>query len=125
MEDSEAISSIKDLFQTPSLLGLWPICKAKYAELGFTDELTDRDKIDEYTYIYEQYKKFVFSHQAPVLKHTNNLYAMSKYVERLIGKSAEKADTRKKLVYFALRDDWLTVLWQTIQWYITRNEQGV
>jgi hypothetical protein len=125
MEDSEAIKSIKDLFKTPSLLGLWPLCKAKYEELGFTDELSDRDKIDEYTYIYEQYKKFVFSHQVPVLKHSRSLYSMNEYVEELIAKTAEKADTRKKLVYFALRDDWLTVLWQTIQWFITREEQGV
>lgn len=109
--------SIEHFFVPFNLVDFWPRIAAKYDYFKFTDHISDAERYGEFVWINEQFRKFIGTKKAPVMKHIYNLEKMREYVESLIVDSAEKADTdciRAWLVYTALRNEWLQSLLYTI-----------
>lgn len=84
---------------------MWFICKATYENLGFNDA-TDQQKIDEYKWIVQQLRKYMFSKQEPIMS-CKDLETMINEVDVLISKASEYGDERKVIVYNFMRDHWL------------------
>ena len=105
-EDKEWI--IDTFFRLKSFEDLWFDIKQTYENMGFTDRIPDTEKIEEYTYISKQFRKYVSTKQDIVLAK-DTVSDMALVVEDLISKADEYAATRKELVYNVLRDHWL--LW--------------
>lgn len=114
MDTEEILETIKAEFRTPDLMTYWPELLRRYKEMGFTDPLTDAQRIDEFIYIVEQIRKFVFTKEKTILSYSHDLNKMLDVVDDLIAKSKEKSPERKTLVYYAIRDEWLLHLRNTI-----------
>lgn len=105
--EDECLDTIKDEFRTPDLLDCWSILLQKYETMGFTDQLTDAQRIEEFSYIVDQYRKFIGAKEKPILSYSYDLNKMLYYVEELIEKTKDKSNERKVLVYYVLRNEWL------------------
>ena len=114
---------ILDEFKTPDQIGFWPLLMKKYSELGFTDPITDAQRIEEFNYIIEQTRKYVFREQKPIMAYEHDPVKMLAFVDELIEKAKEKGSDRKTLVYHALRDDWLLHLRGMIEMYLDYNKE--
>lgn len=116
-----------ELYFVPfSLVDIWPRISGKYEYFGFSDKITDAQKYDEYTWINEQFRKFVGTKKALIMKHIYDLEKMHKYVESLLVDCPEKTSgetVRPWLVYTALRDEWLRTLLYTIK-MLMEEENG-
>lgn len=125
-ENEDIAYSIDAAFRTPSVLDMWPVMLKLYESLGFSDTLTDAQRIDEFCYIVEQYRKYIFSKQAIITKNPNDFEAMLAKVEDLIAKAPEpkRTDDRKVIVYYSLRDGWLTNLYNTIALIIDERKDS-
>lgn len=110
----KTIEEIESMFLMPTLYKMWPDIQLRYAQMGFKDDMPDSEMISEYTYVLEQYRKYVSSHQKEILSNRNDLEKMLQVVEELIEKAPEKDMERKTLVYNTLRDDWLVDLHNVI-----------
>ena len=120
----DILDLIRDEFKTPDLLAYWPELLRRYKEMGFSDPLTDEQRIKEFTYIVQQVRKYVFSNQKIILSHLYDLPRMLAVVDDLIEKRTETSDERKKLVYYAVRDEWLAHLRSQILWAIELQNRG-
>ena len=109
----EDIEIIERAFYMPNILGYWGDIQARYNMMGFTDKLTDKDKIEEYDYITRQLNKYISSHKVQITK-SNDLDTMLAVVEELHSKAPFEAKERKTLVYMAMRDSWLEGLYTLI-----------
>lgn len=94
------------LFTDPTFEGAWMEIKQEYESLGFQDDISDAEMIDEFKYIAQQMRKYKFSHQDQILAY-DSYEDMASEVEALIGKAKEYGDCRKEIVYNFLRDQWL------------------
>jgi len=110
-------------FQTPSFTDWWPEIHRQYQEFGFTDDISDATRIDEYKYVSEQLRKYIFSKQDQILSYKDDLVGMLAEVEGLMGKAKEHAPGRKGLVYVAMRDAWLRALYTNIMMMINELEE--
>lgn len=114
MINQEQLEDIRDKFTLPAFSTMWPIIHQRYQAMGFQDHLSDKERINEYKYIVEQYRKYIAGHEKQILKYENNLEDMLKVIEELITKAPEVDIERKVLVYYTLRDDWLTDLYNAV-----------
>lgn len=105
MVDEFTRSQVLLLFQAKDFESMWHVCKAWYESLGFTDA-TDQQKVDEYKWIVQQLRKYMFSKQDEIAG-LNAIEDMVAKVEELIGKAPEYGEDRKKIVYNFIRDHWL------------------
>ena len=119
----KTIKEIESMFLMPTLYKMWPDIQTRYMQMGFKDNLSDSEMIAEYTYILEQYRKYISSHQKEILSHRDDLEKMLEVVEVLIEKAPEKDMERKILVYNTLRDDWLIDLYNVIVMGIADREE--
>jgi hypothetical protein len=110
------ISIIEEMFEPPSFIAYWHEIKSVYESMGFSDDLSDSQRIEEYSYIAEQVNKFVSSKKTQVLRHGDNLDRIEAEVEAIAAKLTDKASTRKQLVYIALRDSWVIQLHSNVQY---------
>ena len=85
---------------------MWFNVKQWYEALGFTDPLSDQQRIDEFKWIVQQLRKYMFSKQDVIVGH-ENLEGMVAEVDNLLSKAEEYGDERKKIVYNFMRDHWL------------------
>ena len=108
-EDKEWI--IDRFFRLKSFEDLWFDIKQTYESMGFTDRIPDTEKIEEYTYISKQLRKYVSTKQDIVLAK-DSAGDMALVIEDLISKADEYAATRKELVYNVLRDHWLIAAYE-------------
>lgn len=106
MVDPGIKNSVLLMFRAKDFEGMWFTLKSMYSDLGFTDDITDQQRIDEYKWIVQQLRKYMFSKQDEILA-CDNLTEMVAKVDDLIGKADEYGDERKKVVYNFLRDHWL------------------
>jgi len=119
----KTIKEIESMFLMPTLYKMWPDIQTRYMQMGFKDNLSDSEMIAEYTYILEQYRKYISSHQKEILSNRDDLEKMLEVVEVLIEKAPEKDMERKILVYNTLRDDWLIDLYNVIVMGIADREE--
>lgn len=110
MASNDDITDIRNCFQEIPLLGYWAAIKQTYMNMGFTDPMTDSQKIDEYAYISEQMHKFVSKKYNEIMQYEDDLNAMAEKVEDILERVEENSRDRKTLVYYMLRDDWLIQL---------------
>lgn len=94
------------LFRSPDFENVWMECKNMYETLGFRDNISDEEMIAEYKYIAQQLRKYIFTKQGEILRHS--MYdEMLQEVDNLIGKAPEYEVTRAGIVYNFIRDHWL------------------
>lgn len=105
MVDETLKQQVLLMFRARDFESMWFICKATYENLGFKDA-TDQQKIDEYKWIVQQLRKYMFSKQEPIMS-CKDLEAMINEVDVLISKASEYGDERKVIVYNFMRDHWL------------------
>lgn len=106
MVDEQRANDIMLMFQARDFETMWYAIMAEYKELGFTDDIPDHEMIEEYTWITQQLRKYMFSKQDEILG-CDSLEDMVAMVDSLIGKAGEYGDERKKVVYNFMRDHWL------------------
>ena len=106
MVDQSVKEVVQGLFRSKDFESLWFIIKEQYKELGFSDVLSDQERIDEYKWITHQLRKYMFGKQDDIMS-CNSVDEMIAKVEILIGKADEYGDERKKVVYNFMRDHWL------------------
>lgn len=100
-------NTLENQFTLVDFVSMWPIIDEVYKRLGLGELLSDDERIAEYKYINEQLRKFVFKQREPVMSHGGDLDGMLNEVTELAGRIQEYGDERKKLVYGALRDQWV------------------
>lgn len=105
MVDEALKQQVLLMFRARDFESMWFICKATYESLGFNDA-TDQQKIDEYKWIVQQLRKFMFSKQDAIIG-CKDLDTMIEAVDGLIADAAEYGDERKVVVYNFMRDRWL------------------
>lgn len=95
-------------FQTPDLATMWPELSGWYKGLGFTDPISDADRIEEFSWIMTQIRKYI-GKKHDVLYEAKNKGPMylEAEIEDSIAKAKETAEDRKHLVYNMIRDEWL------------------
>lgn len=125
MDSKELDELFREPFNVPDLAQLWSRIHGYYKDMGFrmplTDMetgavLTDNQMIDEYQWIYGQYRKFIGSHKTPWLALTDNLESMLATIKDAIEKDSKTPANRKELVYQVLRNDWLNDTWNHMAW---------
>ena len=100
----------------------WFTIKQMYETMGFSDKLTDKERIEEYTYISQQLRKYVSSKQDVVL--SKDTYGdMVLVLEDLIAKAPEYSMVRKELVYGFLRDHWLLEVYGALSRFMENDEE--
>jgi len=108
--DAEVQSIMDEAFKVPSFIVLWPAIHRHYGELGFTDPITDAERIEEYTWIVQQLRKFISTKSGPISEKAEKPVEMLAVLQK-IKTAADGKDTavydRKHLVFQLMRDDWI------------------
>ena len=105
----DQVHRLEQMCYMPSLIGWWDTIRAKYAQFGFCDVMTDEQTIEEFDYIAKQLNRYISTHQREILEN-RDLDTMREVVTALHAKAEDAGKERKKLVYTSLRDDWLVGL---------------
>ena len=113
------------LFNMPSFYNMFIILNSKYEELNFKDKISDSERIAEYTWITQQYRKYISRQHDVILAH-NKLEDMLKEIEEMISKANEYGSNRKEIVYNAIRDEFLTNVYRIIEiWLTDVDDEGM
>ena len=123
MVESSLKNQILLMFRAKDFHGMWFIIKQNYEELGFSDPMTDQQKIDEYKWIVQQLRKYMFSKQDEIMA-CGSIEDMIDFVDMLIGKADEYAEERKKIVYNFIRDGWLYELRNYLSMLLYEAQDG-
>ena len=99
-------ASIEAMFYTPNYCDLYMHINQVREMLGLDKVLLDT-VIEENKWVVEQFRKYVGSHQAPVMKHSE-YPSMLEAVEQMIEKAEETNTAPRELLYMFLRDEWLS-----------------
>lgn len=78
-----------------------------YDIFGFSDPLSDTQRINEYKYVYEQLLKYIFGCQDKILNKEKDYLKSYNEAIKMREKTITSTTERKKLVYQKLRNDWL------------------
>ena len=122
-EYSEFELSLKDSLSVPSFVSLWPEIDRVCKELGFTDVLSDIERIKEYKYISDQLGKMAsrcYSKFWPMRNDKEKLLANIE--DSMNTRSSVNADERKKVVYLTMRENWYVSLWHIVAMSLAENQ---
>ena len=95
------------MFQTPPFYDYYPTIAQKYKWFGFTDELTDEQRLAEFAEIYQQFRKFVGSKQAAVMGRSEALESLLVYLQDQVERCDLYPRSRVEMVRNSLKVDWL------------------
>lgn len=98
--------TVELLFRAADFETMWMAVGNMYQYLGFTDKISDQQRIDEYKWIVQQLRKYMFTKQTTIMEK-ESIEDMLAAVESLIGKADEYGRERKEVVYNFMRDHWL------------------
>ena len=112
---------LEALFNMPSFYDMFITLNAKYHEFQFTDNISDSERISEYTWITQQYRKYITRQQDVILKH-NKRSDMLREIADMISKANEYGTSRKEIIYNALRDEFLVGIYHIIELYVAEDE---
>ena len=127
MDAKELDELLEEPFNVPDLAQLWPEILRYHTDMGFRmpitnmetgTPLTDNQMIEEYQWIYSQYKKYIGTHRVPWLSMRDNLEALLANIKEAIQKDSKTPENRKELVYQMMRNQWLTDTWNHFAWII-------
>lgn len=131
MDAAKQEEFIKSRFLMPTLLDNWQAIKGWYDYLGFTDSISDEDRISEYKYVNEQVRKYVFSHEKELMKLQYNLKALAEKLENYLEKADEvpandtaSVHLRAQFVYRAMRNAWLIDFHRIVMTMIETEEDN-
>lgn len=94
------------LFAVADFEQAWYELNQLYSDLGFSDQLTDEQRIAEYKWITQQLRKYMGTKEQAVLS-CDSIQDMAATVEDMISKQREYGDTRQEVAYNFVRDHWL------------------
>jgi len=120
---------LDDLFVPMGLVEMWPQISMRYKYFEFSDDITDEQRYDEYIWVVEQYRKFVGSKKAQVMSWVEDLEKIAANAEQWLADGSEKITTAKgesirpRLVYVAMRNDWLIQLLHVTK-YLMEEDDG-
>lgn len=106
MVDANIRNSVLLMFRANDFEAMWYVLKDQYDNLGFSDQMSDQQRVDEYKWIVQQLRKYMFSKQDDILG-CDSVDEMVARVDDLIGRAEEYGDDRKHVVYNFVRDHWL------------------
>ena len=109
------------LFKSPDFETVWTECKMLYENLGFRN-YNDEDMIEEFTYVAQQLRKYVFTKQSDILSH-DTYEDMLAEVDNLIGKATEYGSNRQNVAYNFLRDHWLYTIRNMFMNIVDANDE--
>ena len=112
---------LESLFVTRDLRSMWDVIYNEYESKHLGECIGDDEMIAEYTYITQQLRKYVSSHQDQIMDHGADFDAMLAEVENLLNTAGEYAKERKELVYSFLRDQWLIEIYNGIVWLMENS----
>ena len=95
---------INSLFELKRFDALWNVIDSYYIRM-FRDDITDVERIAEYTYITQQLNKYISKRKETLISYENIEDMMGQLVVWL-GESQQYASERRELVYGFLRDSW-------------------
>ena len=122
--NTDQLEVLERAFFMPNLIGYWPDIQQRYKMMGFTDQLTDKEKIEEYDYITKQLNKYLSAHHDEVLsKCDSDLSMMLGVIKNLLDKAPTVTKDRKSLVYMAMRDDWLIGMYNLLEGMISQVDK--
>lgn len=125
MTPDEFNTYFDNAFNMPGFDTMYPDIMERYKLLGFTDPLTDADKLKEAKWITEQIRKFVNTKKAPWHKMLERPEAMLANVNDVIEKSKEYPDNRQEMIYMQIKADWLFNFKLILEEYIGKEEEEV
>lgn len=132
MNAEEYKQLVEEPFNVPDLAMLWPEILNTYKEMGFAVPLTDMEKstplsdnemIQEFQWIYGQYRKYIGTKRTQLLSMRDDLDKMLINIKQLIEKDSETPDERPKLIYQCFRNQWLLNTWNHIAWMIEQQKE--
>lgn len=92
------------------LVASWETLVSMYEQLRFLDELTDRDRMEEFKWIVKEMNKFLTRARNSLgscVKRRDSDGAMSWLIDQYSTKDATNVTDRKSLVYAKLKQQWL------------------
>lgn len=95
---------INSLFELKRFDALWNVIDSYYTRM-FRDDITDVERIAEYTYITQQLNKYI-SKRKEILISYENIEDMMGQLVVWLGEAQQYASERRELVYGFLRDSW-------------------
>lgn len=125
MDAKELDELILEPFNVPDLAQLWPEILKYHSDMGFRTPLTnsetgvvltDSQMIEEYQWIYGQYRKYIGTKKGPWLSMRDNLDKLLKNIKDAIESDSKTPANRKELVYQMMRNQWLTDTWNHFAW---------
>ena len=120
----EQRQQIDEMFHMADFRTMFDICNNLYSQLGFQDKLTDKERISEYKYITQQFRKYISNRYEPILACGSNLDSMISTVESWISDAPEYGDDRKSIVYNFIRDGWLISVFNGLKYLVdTSNSE--
>lgn len=121
MAKSEVYQTLESAMMIPTFVSLWPEIDQFYKKLNFQDVLPDRERIEEYKYISNQLAKFVGTHFEEFLSYEDDLTKLLEVIRQQIATpDSTVPNERKKIVYLAMRDEWLNQMWNVV--YMLREQ---
>lgn len=100
------VELMENAFQPRDFQGMWFVLNAKYEALGWKDVISDEQRILEYKYVVQNFRRFLSNVKDEILECTT-VDEMADTIEGMIDRAAQYGDTREAIVYNFVRDDWL------------------
>jgi len=101
------------LLSADDFYAIWTDLNQMYSELGFSDPMTDADRVREYTYIAQQLKKYIGSKKGRILA-CESLSEMCDVVEGMMERTREYGTDRLDVAYNFYRDRWLANVYNVL-----------
>jgi hypothetical protein len=105
-EFRDFIAELEGAFVPRDYQSMWFQLNAKYKSLGFSDAISDEQRIREYEYIVKQFRKYISS-QKDTFMECRNAEDMLALINDRLDNAKEYGSSRSDLVYNFVKDDWL------------------
>ena len=89
---------------------------------GFTDDMTDAQKLEEAKWVPEQFRKFTNTKRRSFEKFKESPMMLSTAIGEALKDSQEYAMDRKHMLYNYMRDEWLRMFNAIVMEYVDMNE---
>ena len=126
MASAEVQAIFDEAFAVPDFIKLWTEIHRQFKELGFTDSLTDEERIRDYNWIVQQLRKVLSTKQTLIQSYADDLPKMLGVLQDYKRKNRSK-DTaytdRKHLVLGVLRDQWVDSFIVNVSILIEQNQE--
>lgn len=132
MEREELDELIEEPFKVPDLAQLWPEMLRHHTDMGFriplTDDekggvLTDNEMIQEFQWIYGQYKKYIGTKKKAWLAMKGELPKLIDTIKDTLEKESVTPKNRSELIYQTMRNQWLLNAWNHYAFVIEMLEE--